>query len=62
MLEADEDGGRWVRTQRGVYGSDAMGGGSVFIMRVFAQVGRTDLKLCSENGNVTSWSREYTER
>ena len=45
MLGADGDWGRWVRTQRGIYGSEAVGGGSIFIMRVSAQVSRTDLKL-----------------
>ena len=45
MLEADGDRGRWVRTQRGIYGSEATGGGSIFKMRVLAQVSRTDLKL-----------------
>ena len=40
MLGADGDWGRWVRTQRGIYGSEAVGGGSIFIMRVSAQVSK----------------------
>ena len=48
-MERDAGGrwrpGRWVRAQRSIYGSEAVGGGSSFITRVSAQVSRTDLKL-----------------
>lgn len=44
MLEANEDKGRLISTESGIYGLEVMGGGRIFT-RAFAQVSRTDWRL-----------------